>query len=66
MKNEQFFDTLKIRAKLPVEQIKQRAGEKRINLRYFDDGDVRERDVLSTIADAPINVGRCFIGRNSE
>lgn len=36
--NENFFDTIKIKPNLSVAEIKKRAEEKKINLRYFDDG----------------------------
>ena len=38
--NDLFFDTIKIHPSSPVEEIKQRAIEKEVNLRYFEDGDV--------------------------
>ncbi len=41
LRNGHFFDTLKIKPSLPIEEIKVRAEEKEINLRYFADGDVR-------------------------
>lgn len=40
IKNENFFDTLKIHPKTSLEQIKQRANEKRVNLRYYENGSV--------------------------
>ena len=39
--NEMFFDTLKVKPSCGVEDIKSRASEKQINLRYFEDGTVR-------------------------
>lgn len=42
IKNQLFFDTLHIQPKTSIDQIKQRASEKRINLRYYDDGTVRK------------------------
>lgn len=35
--NESFFDTIKIKPKSSVEEIKQKAEAKHINLRYFED-----------------------------
>ncbi|CAF1047626.1 unnamed protein product [Adineta steineri] len=40
IKNEIFFDTLKIKPKMSLDEIKQRATEKRINLRYYDNGSI--------------------------
>jgi len=40
IKNERYFDTLHIQPKSNLEQIKQRAKDKRINLRYYNDGHV--------------------------
>ena len=37
IQNENFFDTIKIRPSLSIDQIKQRAEAKKINLRYFED-----------------------------
>ena len=41
IKNELFFDTLKIKPRMSIDEIKQRAQKKRINLRYHDNGSVR-------------------------
>ncbi|CAH1979522.1 unnamed protein product [Acanthoscelides obtectus] len=38
--NQHFFDTLRVEPRLPISEIKARAQEKQINLRYFDDGAV--------------------------
>ena len=38
--NELFFDTLKVQIQMSLNEIKQRAKEKRINLRYYEDGNV--------------------------
>ncbi|CAF4831471.1 unnamed protein product, partial [Rotaria socialis] len=38
LKNELFFDTLKIHPKMSIAEITQRATEKRINLRYYNNG----------------------------
>jgi len=38
VKNGIFFDTLLVKPKLGAEEIKKRAEEKQINLRYFDGG----------------------------
>lgn len=38
--NSLFFDTLRIEPKLDPEEIKQRATEKQINLRYYEDGSI--------------------------
>lgn len=35
--NKLFFDTLRIHPRIGVEEVKKRANEKRINLRYYDD-----------------------------
>ncbi|CAF0849210.1 unnamed protein product [Rotaria sordida] len=40
IKNEIFFDTLKVKPNMSVDEIKQRAKEKRINLRYYDNGSI--------------------------
>jgi glycine dehydrogenase len=40
VRNSHFFDTLKIKPSLPVEDIKARAEAQEINFRYFPDGDV--------------------------
>ncbi len=40
IKNELFFDTLKFQPQMSLNEIKQRAKEKRINLRYYEDGSV--------------------------
>ncbi|CAF0851034.1 unnamed protein product [Rotaria sp. Silwood1] len=40
IKNEIFFDTLKIKPIMSIDEIKQRAKEKRINLRYYDNGSI--------------------------
>lgn len=40
IKNEHYFDTLYIQPKSNLEQIKQRAKDKRINLRYYNDGHI--------------------------
>lgn len=40
LRSGHYFDTLKIKPSLPVEEIKARAEEKEINFRYFADGDV--------------------------
>ena len=72
VKNERFFDTLYIQPKTSLDQIKQRAREKRINLRYYDDGHVGvsldERVSDSDLADVksifqaegqtPVSIGR--------
>ncbi|ELU04682.1 hypothetical protein CAPTEDRAFT_173618 [Capitella teleta] len=36
--NEIFFDTLKVKLNCSVDEVKSRAVEKKMNLRYFDDG----------------------------
>ena len=41
IKNEIFFDTLKIKPQMKIDEIKQRAKEKRINFRYYENGSVR-------------------------
>jgi hypothetical protein len=41
IKNEVFFDTLLIHPKMSLDEIKQRAREKKINLRYYENGQVR-------------------------
>ncbi|KAF6200337.1 hypothetical protein GE061_006640 [Apolygus lucorum] len=38
--NPQFFDTLKVTPKTSIDELQRRCEEKKINLRYFDDGDV--------------------------
>ncbi|XP_019868372.2 glycine dehydrogenase (decarboxylating), mitochondrial [Aethina tumida] len=38
--NEYFFDTLRIQPKIDLDELKSRADEKKINLRYYDDGAV--------------------------
>lgn len=38
--NSLFFDTLRIEPKLDPDEIKQRAAEKQINLRYYEDGSI--------------------------
>jgi glycine dehydrogenase len=38
--NELFFDTLRINPKSTIDEVQSRANEKKINLRYFDNGDV--------------------------
>ena len=40
IQNEMFFDTIKVAPRLDLSEIKVRASEMEINLRYFDDGDV--------------------------
>jgi glycine dehydrogenase len=35
--NELFFDTIKVKPNLKMEEIRKRAEKKRINLRYFED-----------------------------
>ena len=44
--NEKFFDTLLITPADTVEEVKARAEQKEINLRYFDDGKVRNYNFL--------------------
>lgn len=46
IKNETFFDTLKIHPKTSLDQIKQRASEKHINLRYYENGSVNNREKI--------------------
>ncbi|VEN55511.1 unnamed protein product [Callosobruchus maculatus] len=38
--NQYFFDTLRVEPRLPINEVKARAEEKQINLRYYDDGSV--------------------------
>merc|ERR1719228_1758757 len=38
--NQLFFDTIKVSPRLSLGEVKLRATEMRVNLRYFDDGDV--------------------------
>ncbi|XP_057374547.1 glycine dehydrogenase (decarboxylating), mitochondrial-like [Daphnia carinata] len=53
VRNNQYFDTLKIKPSIPVQDIKARAEAQEINFRYFTDGDVgisidetvREKDI---------------------
>ncbi|KAK9500504.1 hypothetical protein O3M35_001758 [Rhynocoris fuscipes] len=52
--NTLFFDTLKITPKLSLEEIKSKCDHKRINLRYFDDGDVGV-SLDETVSDDDIN-----------
>ena len=40
IKNNLFFDTLQIQPKTSIDEIKIRASEKHINLRYYPDGSV--------------------------
>jgi glycine dehydrogenase len=40
IRNEQFFDTLYIQPASNLNEIKQRAQEKRMNLRYYENGNV--------------------------
>ena len=40
MTNELFFDTLRLQPQMSLNEIKQRAKEKRINLRYYENGSV--------------------------
>ena len=40
IQNEMFFDTIKVAPRLDLSEIKVRASEMEINLRYFEDGDV--------------------------
>lgn len=40
IKNEYFFDTLKIDPKIPLSVVQKRANEKQINLRYFADNSI--------------------------
>ena len=40
IENELFFDTLKFKPQMSLNEIKQRSKEKRINLRYYEDGGV--------------------------
>lgn len=40
LRHEHFFDTLKITPKDDVDALEKRAKQLKINLRYFDDGDV--------------------------
>jgi glycine dehydrogenase len=35
--NKQYFDTIKVKPSISIEQIKQKAESKKINLRYFAD-----------------------------
>ena len=42
LRNGRYFDTLKIKPSLPIEDIKARAEAKEINFRYFADGDVKQ------------------------
>ena len=43
MQNEIFFDTLEFKPQMSLNEIKQRAKEKRINLRYYESGSVSLR-----------------------
>ena len=36
--NQTWFDTLKVKPAAPIETVKQRAAEMKVNLRYFSDG----------------------------
>ena len=36
VKNDLYFDTLKVKPKMSINEIQQRAKEKCINLRYYD------------------------------
>ena len=36
--NDAFFDTIKVKPKASMDEIKARALEKKINLRYFENG----------------------------
>ena len=47
IKNENFFDTLKIQPQMSIDEIQQRAKEKRVNLRYYDDECVGLIDIKS-------------------
>ncbi len=40
VENEFFFDTLKVRPQLEISEIRRRAHEAKINVRYFPDGSV--------------------------
>lgn len=40
VRNNHYFDTLKIKPSIPVQDIKARAEAQEINFRYFPDGDV--------------------------
>lgn len=42
IKNEIFFDTLKVQSKTSLKEIQKRANEKHINLRYFENGSVSD------------------------
>ena len=35
--NQQYFDTLKVKPKMSIEELKKRAESKHVNLRYFPD-----------------------------
>lgn len=48
VRNNQYFDTLKIKPSIPVEDIKARAEAQEINFRYFPDGDVSMSSRLLT------------------
>ena len=43
--SELFFDTLQFQPKMNLDEIKQRAREKRINLRYYENGQVRSCEI---------------------
>jgi hypothetical protein len=40
-----FFDTLKIRPQLEVAEIRRRAHEAKVNIRYFPDGAVSDEKI---------------------
>ncbi|KAL1495074.1 hypothetical protein ABEB36_010550 [Hypothenemus hampei] len=40
LENDVFFDTLKVRPTMEIEEVKARAEEKHINFRYYDDGTI--------------------------
>lgn len=67
IENEIFFDTLKFKPQMSLNEIKQRAKEKRINLRYYEDGGVSLDQHFPNI---PLIVSfildRNFVGRDDE
>ena len=54
--NPLFYDTLKIKPKVSHQEIRERAIQKEINLRYYDDGCVSTTDGSGTINAARFSI----------
>ncbi|KAL3269069.1 hypothetical protein HHI36_008152 [Cryptolaemus montrouzieri] len=53
--NKLFFDTLKVYPRIGVEEVKNRAKEKKINLRYYDDQETVGISLDETVTENDIN-----------